>query len=60
MDVFIEVAGLIKIPFKTVFSRMNVPAKDTAHNAEIIIPKINKAAPTIKIISLFVTYAQRC
>jgi hypothetical protein len=34
---------------------MNVPANDTAHDAEI-----NKAAPTIKIIRLFVTYPQRC
>jgi hypothetical protein len=39
---------------------MNVPVKYTAHNAEMIIPEINKAAPTIKIISLFVTYPQRC
>jgi hypothetical protein len=38
---------------------MNVPAKDIAHNAEMSIPEINKAAPTIKIISLFVTYPQR-
>jgi hypothetical protein len=28
---------------------MNVPAKDPAHNAEMIIPEINNAAPTIKI-----------
>jgi hypothetical protein len=28
---------------------MNVPAKDPAHNAEMIIPDINKAAPIIKI-----------
>jgi hypothetical protein len=49
MDLFTEVAGLIKLPFKTVLSRMNVPAKDTAHNAEMIIPEINKAAPKIKI-----------
>jgi hypothetical protein len=28
---------------------MNLPAKDPAHNAEIIMPEINKAAPITKI-----------
>lgn len=60
MDVFTEVDDLIKIPFKTVFSHMNAPAKDTTHNADMNTPEINKAAPTIKIISLFVTYPERC
>jgi hypothetical protein len=29
---------------------MIVPAKELAHNAEMTIPEINKAAPIIKII----------
>jgi hypothetical protein len=49
MDVFTEAAGLIETPLRIVFSRMNVPAKNPAHNTEMIMPEINKAAPTIKI-----------
>ena len=60
MDVLTEVDFLIETPLRIIFSRMKVPAKYPAHKAEMIIPEINKAAPTIKIISLFVTYPQRC
>jgi hypothetical protein len=43
MDAFTE-AGLIETPLRIVFSYMNVPANDPAHNAEMIIPEINNAA----------------
>ncbi len=37
------------MPLRIAFSLINLAAKDSAHNAEIIIPEINKAAPIIKI-----------
>jgi hypothetical protein len=37
------------MPLRIVFSLINLTAKDPAHNAEIIIPEINKVAPIIKI-----------
>jgi hypothetical protein len=49
VDTFTEEAGLLEIPLTILFSYMNVPAKNPAHNTEIIMPVINKAAPTIKI-----------
>jgi hypothetical protein len=49
MDVFTEAAGLIESPLRIVFSCINLPAKNAAHDAEITIPEINKAAPTITI-----------
>jgi len=47
--VFIKPDGLIETPFRIVFSRINGPANDSAHNAEMTIPEINKAPPIIKI-----------
>jgi hypothetical protein len=47
--VFTKSVGLIETPFRIVFSRRNGLANDSAHNAEMTIPEINKAAPMIKI-----------
>ena len=47
--VFTKPDGLIETPFRIVFSRINGPANDAAHNAEMTIPEINKAPPIIKI-----------
>jgi hypothetical protein len=49
VEAFTEPAGLIEAPLRIVLSRRIVPAKGTAHNAEITIPEISKAAPTISI-----------
>jgi hypothetical protein len=46
--VFTKPVGRIEIPFRMVFSRINGPANDPAHSAEMTIPEINKAPPIIK------------
>jgi hypothetical protein len=48
MGISNEAAGLMKMPLRTVFSSVIVPAKNGVHNAEMTMPEINRTDPAIR------------